>query len=58
VVRGRCIRKHEAGGGLGLKTTKMSMAARFRVRRAKRGCRMMGGGGGVVRSQVRGGKMG
>jgi hypothetical protein len=49
VVGGRCVCKREAGGGLGSKTTKTSVAARFRVRRAKRGCRTMGGGGGVVR---------
>ena len=49
VVVGRCVCKREAGGGLGSKTTKTSVAARFRVRRAKRGCRTMGRGGGAVR---------
>ena len=32
VVVGRCVCKREAGGGLGSKTTKTSVAARFRVR--------------------------
>jgi len=48
VVVGRCVCKREAGGGLGSKTTKTSVAARFRVRRAKRGRRTMGRGSGAV----------
>jgi hypothetical protein len=48
VVVGRCIRKREAGGQLGLKTMKTSVAAHFRVHHVKLGRRVMRGGGGVV----------
>jgi hypothetical protein len=46
VVVGLCVRKREAGGGLGPNPTKPSAMARFRVRRVKRRWRAMGGGGG------------
>ena len=47
VVVGLCIRKCEAGGGLGPNPTKPSMMAWFWARHAKRQWRTMGGGGGT-----------
>jgi hypothetical protein len=47
VVVGLCVRKREAGGGLGPNPTKPSAMAQFRVRHTKRRWRAMGGGGGM-----------